>query len=104
MKIKNGSSLSGISLVMRRALVEADKIWRKYGQELVVTSGTDGEHSAGSLHYYGYAVDLRIRYFEPDIAKKACHELMSVLHPDGYLVYLEPDHIHVEYRRILDKE
>ena len=29
----------------------------------MITETLGGEHSAGSLHYYGYAVDLRIRYF-----------------------------------------
>ena len=62
MKIKKGVSLIGLRLVMRPVLIEADRIWDDLGQELVITSCTDGTHSPGSLHYYGYAVDLRTRY------------------------------------------
>ena len=59
MKIKKGVSLQGLKLVMRRALQEAEKIWNILGEELVITSGTETyEHSAGSLHYYGLALDF----------------------------------------------
>ena len=104
MKIKEGASLIGLKLEMRPVLIEADAIWRELGQELVITSGTDGEHSAGSLHYYGYAVDLRIRYFTQEEKYKAFSELVSALEFDGYDIYLHDTHIHVEYDAIKGEE
>ena len=39
----------------------ADQVYEAHGEnELVVTSGTEGTHSPGSLHYVGLAVDLRL--------------------------------------------
>ena len=75
MKIKEGVVLAGLQLPMRRASIEADKIWRNLGQELVVTAGLDGAHSAGSLHYYGYALDLRSRYFAEEQKETAINRL-----------------------------
>lgn len=100
MKIKEGASLNGLQTVMRIALVEADVIWRELGQELTVTSGTDGEHSAGSLHYYGYALDFRTRYFNKEERWEAYASLVEALEFDGFNIYLHDTHIHVEYDQI----
>ena len=96
MKIKEGASIQGLDIRMRPALIAADRIWKELGQELVVTSGLDGEHSAGSLHYYGYAVDFRIRYFTARQAFKAKNDLALSLGND-YDVILHSSHMHVEY-------
>ena len=63
MIIKEGVLLHGLKLEMRTALMTAERIWKSFGQELVVTSALDGTHAACSLHYYGYALDFRSRYF-----------------------------------------
>ncbi len=63
MQIKEDASVVGLKLPMREALVAIESIWREHGEEAVITCGTNGEHSAGSLHYYGYAVDVRTHYF-----------------------------------------
>lgn len=96
MKIKEGASLQGLDISMRHALIKADKIWNELGQELVITSGTDGEHSAGSLHYYGLAVDLRTRYFSDEEKSIAYGRLIKELEWMGYRVISEPTHIHIE--------
>ena len=77
---------------MRPALKAADKIWKKQSRELVITSGLEGSHSAGSLHYYGLAVDLRL---PPDLVR-ATRELAAEL-GSQFDVILEKHHIHVEY-------
>jgi len=96
MIIKDGVQLAGLDIRMRPVLIEADKIWRRYGQELVVTAGLDGTHSAGSLHYYGLALDFRTRYFtlqEKDVVFAELKESLSV----EYDIIKETTHIHVEY-------
>ena len=97
MKIKEGASLQGLNVTMRPVLIEAERIWKHYGQELVVTCGTDGEHSAGSMHYYGYALDFRTRDFT-SIQKDTAHaNLMSKLGL-AYDVVLHKTHMHIEYK------
>lgn len=104
MKIKKGVSLIGLRLVMRPVLIEADQIWKDLGQELVITSGTDSAHSAGSLHYYGYAVDLRTRYFTQEEKYKAYCDLVDALEYEGFNVFMHDTHIHVEFDAILNGE
>ena len=100
MKIKSGVILAGLHLKMRPALLNADRIWWEHGQELVVTSGLEGEHSAGSWHYYGLAVDFRTRYFEDDVKQQVFEALVkSLLDDDNFTVVFKasPPHIHVQY-------
>lgn len=99
MKIKEGACLKNLNPFMRAVLIEADNLWREVGEELVVTCGLDGTHSAGSLHYYGRAVDLRTNYFTEAKAKAICTELARRLHfrNDNYDVVFHKTHIHCEY-------
>lgn len=96
MQIKEGAIIAGLDIKMRPVLINADKIWKELGQELVITAGLDGVHSAGSLHYYGLAVDLRTRYFSEEEKEVAASRLMSDLGSD-YDVITHSSHIHVEY-------
>jgi hypothetical protein len=103
MKIKEGASLQGLDIRMRPVLIVANQIWRVHGQELVITSGTDGAHSAGSLHYYGRAVDLRIRDFDAQTVSLVFVALKKELDDLGnkYISYYDvvqhKTHIHAEY-------
>jgi len=97
MKIKEGASIAGLDIKMRIALITADKLWKEYGQELVITSGLDGVHSAGSLHYYGLALDLRTNYFANADKADIADDMRSRLRPLGFDVALEKTHLHVEY-------
>lgn len=96
MRLKNGASINGIQPDIIAALVPAALIWDRHGQELVVTSGTDGEHSEGSLHYAGLALDFRTRYFGMDQVFEVASDLRKALGTD-YDVVIEPSHIHCEF-------
>lgn len=100
MKIKNGANIQGLHIRMRSVLKAADQIWKQLGQELVITAGLDGEHSAGSLHYYGRAVDLRSRNFDEVEKQEAVDELRGSLGED-YDVIWHTSHIHVEYDPVM---
>ena len=96
MNLKDDSvNIWGLKLPMQKVLKAADTIWRQYGQVLTVTSARDGVHSAGSLHYYGYAVDLRIWGLEDHILTIATR-LREILGND-YDVIVHTTHLHVEY-------
>lgn len=96
MKLKTGVTIAGLKIEMRRVLIKAEAIWKENGDELVITAGLDGLHSAGSLHYYGYALDLRIRNFNKSIVPGVATKLKNMLGSD-YDVILHKTHIHVEY-------
>lgn len=96
MKLKPGVTLAGIHKSMRLVLINAEAIWAAHGQELVITSARNGAHSAGSLHYYGLALDMRTRYFEPEEAMKIGRALREVLGAD-YDVVVHKGHIHTEF-------
>lgn len=93
---KDGVILIGLQPVMRKVLIHAADIWEQLGQELVVTSGLEGVHSIGSMHYYGYALDLRSKYFDADQRDQAVNALQHRL-GELYVVLNEPTHIHVHY-------
>lgn len=88
--------MSGLQPQMRKALIEANRIWEQFGEELVVTSALEGEHSAGSLHYYGYALDFRTRYFSEYEAARVFEHLCNALRSE-YTVVHHTTHIHVQY-------
>lgn len=96
MKIKDGASIQGVNIKIRPALIAADRIWKEHGQELVITAGLDGAHSAGSLHYYGLALDMRTRYFDVGTKQLVADKLKTSLGPD-FDVVVHNSHIHVEY-------
>jgi hypothetical protein len=99
MQLKKGVIMTGLRLVMRPVLIEADKIYRDYGEELVVTSALDGTHSPGSMHYYGYALDFRTRDFDELTLLKVIVDLQKALRKYGfhYKVIRHKDHLHIEH-------
>lgn len=90
MKIKPGVQLRTMSSQILLAILEADRILEG---SLVVTSVSDGKHSAGSLHYVGLACDLRL----PPESAIFVEELREALGAE-YDVVIEGDHVHVEYQ------
>ena len=97
MKVKDDSvNIWGLQKEMQPVLKWADVLWKEYDEELVITSARDGIHSAGSLHYYGLAVDMRTRYFEPYEIEEIATELRNTLGPD-YDIIVHKTHLHAEY-------
>jgi len=84
---------------IQQAINIAAGIYAQHGQpDLVVTSLRDGIHLPTSLHYSGNAVDLRIWGLNSQTLNSIVSQLRSALgHPGAYEVYLESDHIHIEF-------
>ena len=106
LKTKDASvNIWGLQVEMQPVLKQAGEIWENFiGVDLTVTSGRDGIHSLGSLHYYGYAVDLRTWDSEgQQIDNDLRHEVVKVLKivlseiSQYYDVINHSTHIHVEY-------
>ena len=102
MQVKDDVDIWGLQIHMQKALKIADEIWEDYGQELVITSARDGIHSAGSLHYYGLAIDCRTRYFSEEDKRRVFEELQDDLGSD-YDVIWHSSHIHIEHQASLNK-
>lgn len=76
-------------------LEAAEYTFQANGYSCVCTSGIDGKHMEGSLHYKAKAVDLRSRHVSAEMLPKIVDELRERLGKD-YDVVVEGDHIHVE--------
>ena len=99
MKIKKGAVIAGVQAPMQKAFDAADEIWEEHGQEAVITEGVGGKHSQNSLHYYGYAIDLRTRYFPAEEHQEIARKLQERLGED-YDVVVHNTHIHVEWDKV----
>lgn len=97
MKLAPHVTLAGLRRTMRPALIAADEIWERNGQELTVTSHCDGVHGAHSVHYYGFALDFSTQGFDEDTRRITFLDLAQRLEPD-YICKQRPNHVHVEYR------
>jgi hypothetical protein len=67
LRVKPGVSLSKLVPQMVLAAVVVDQEYAKLGVDCWITSGDDGEHRTGSLHYVGKALDFRTRHIEPPL-------------------------------------
>jgi len=94
---KNGVPATTLKDVMQMYVnIMAYAHFKLFGKYMVVTSTTDGKHGKNSLHYKGFAVDIRIN----DKSAVQINQFVNFLkfHFDKTLdIVLEQDHIHVEY-------
>ena len=97
MTIKSGVSVVGIKPEMLIALPIIDQCYQKVGVECVLTSGTEGTHGRGSLHYVGLAADFRTNTLKSD-QKTRLLNLVSGALTGEYDVILEKTHLHCEFQ------
>lgn len=95
MRIKHDVDLRGIQPQAVIAAVVAEALYTKVGAAVVITSGVEGAHMEGSLHYKGLAIDIRLPFL--GTGAKMRLDLMDALGPQ-YDVVLEKDHIHIEFQ------
>jgi len=96
--IKPGVSITGIKPEINLAITIAHSIYQTFNYDLIITAGTEGKHSTGSLHYVGLAIDIRIRHIiSQKELNKILDNLKSSLSP-SYDVILHATHIHIEFQ------
>ena len=99
-KLKNGAAIENASWRMFWVAIIADGIFKKHGTEAIITSGSDGKHSARSKHYpennasgQVEALDLRTWHVDPHAVAADMREKLGA----NYDVVVESDHLHIEY-------
>jgi len=97
LKLKSSVNPSQIKPEVLLALQVALTIWDRQSEPvLTITSIADSKHGPASLHYVGYAVDIRIRELRSD--PKLLSDALRDSLVDDYDVILESNHIHLEYQ------
>lgn len=96
--IKKGAKVNGLRPEILMGWDIAESVYNDYGVACVLTEGTGGKHSRGSLHYVGQAIDLRTREFTSQAIKQSVAQEIQELLGDEYDVVLESDHIHLEFQ------
>lgn len=94
LSIKPGVRIRGLSNECLLGITIAHSVYSLTEDVMTITSITDGDHMAGSLHNTGDAFDLRLP------VKRMGVNLVSALREalgGDFDVVLEADHIHVEY-------
>lgn len=94
--IKRDVKLHTLSPQIVLALLVAWSIYRNRGYRIMITSGNEGQHMAGSKHYTGDALDLRTNDLPDQMIEEITHDIRDALGPD-YDVIAEPTHLHIEY-------
>jgi hypothetical protein len=95
--IKPGVRIAGLRPEIVVAVIAASRVWEEAGHDLMITSGIEGRHMAGSLHYVGAAVDLRTNDLHADDVTKLVARVRECL-GEEYDVVVEADHLHIEFQ------
>ena len=104
MQIKEGVSISGCnSEILVAAITIIDPVFKEFGEEGVITSGTEKhKHSAKrSRHYRGDALDWRHRFFVWSVKTKVLEELKKRL-GKHFVVVLESSHFHIHFAPVYE--
>ena len=97
MKIKQGCRVGGIKPEMIIATLLIEPVLNDYGQELVITEGTGGKHSATSRHYSGNALDVRIWKLSEDGTVDECADKLRTALGAEYRVIVHDTHLHIMF-------
>jgi len=99
MFLKESVKINGIRPEIIIAIIIANSVFDSFEVESVITSITDGKHSAvNSLHYSGAAVDFRIKNIPDAYDVGSVALLIRERLTKDYQVILESTHIHIEYQ------
>lgn len=94
--IKDGALVAGLQPLMLDTSLRLAVLFHELGFDFVLTEGTGGAHRADSLHYRGYAIDVRSRDI-PEAERVHVRDAARRLLGPDYDVILESDHFHIEY-------
>jgi len=100
LSLKPGVEISDLDLLMVDAIPKIVRVFDAFGYRATITSGRDGEHMVGSLHYSGRALDWRTwaddhgTQIRASIKEKICEEIVREC--PRLQAIPEATHIHTE--------
>ena len=97
MRLKKGVKIFGVKPEIVLAINIVNEIFERMDLMLTITSIRDGTHSRTSLHYAGYAFDIRCNDLKPSSLNLIIGMIRDSL-TDEFDIVLEPDHIHIEFQ------
>jgi hypothetical protein len=95
--LKPDVRITGLRPEIILAIVAAERAYAEIGCELMLTSGIEGQHGRGSLHFAGCAVDFRTQNVPADKLQPLVEKIRYALGAD-FDVVLEKNHCHVEWQ------
>ena len=99
LKLKTNVNSKGLQPEILLAIVAIERIYYRYGHDLVITSLFDGQHGLHTLHQRDgicRAVDVRTNTLPNEIIPNLVQDIKDALTAD-YDVVLEHDHLHIEF-------
>ena len=96
MKWTSTVSFKGLQPQMVLAALRVENECKLIGVDCWITSANDREHSTGSLHYSGLALDFRTRDIPIELRQSFSNKVKMALGQE-FDVVLEKDHLHVEW-------
>ena len=97
MEIKKGAIPSDkLEMIRPRKVVAA--VFSKHNLDLWLTSGKDGTHGVGTLHYAGYAEDYDSSVeISDELGKVLEKEVQETLYDVRYDIIWHKGHLHIEF-------
>lgn len=80
------------------ALRKLDLIFNTNGEMFIITSLKDREHSPGSLHYVGMAVDVRIHHIKDGLKRQEIYQQIHDVLDERYDIIHHSTHMHIEVK------
>ncbi len=102
--VKPGVIIGEINARLFHACITVSSVFADYGVTAVLTSGRDGRHMPGSLHYEDLAWDFRLMNLPEKIRNPAVDKIRDILNVKNqdYDVIIESanglEWLHIEYQ------
>lgn len=93
---KKGVKIAGVKPEMAFAQAEIREVCAELRIPFVITSCREGKHGQRSLHYSGYAIDVRTNTL-PEVMHRVFRDKVAARLTDEFDVVLEKTHLHVEF-------
>lgn len=96
LSLKPGVRINGLKPEILLAVQIVHSVFVANKKNCVITSCVDGQHSRGSKHYSGNAIDIRTRHLLPterEAIEADCRESLGA----DYDFIFEGDHFHCEF-------
>ncbi len=97
--VKEGVAFDPCTPELVDGIIATTLVYAQYKAPLVITSGSDGVHTAGGdhdPHYLGYAFDARTRDIGNDVLPLMVVDLREAL-GSQWRVVVESNHIHCQH-------